>query len=301
MKYNGNDPPPKKMIFQHFILTLFNVDDLTGPQSSLKLDKSWLKHRFKLFNKFCYPSVRGQSNQNFKWIILFDINTPDVFKRRISKYSKWENFISIYINKRDRNSFREVILRHLKDETEYLVTTRLDNDDAICKDFVEVLQNYFDKQKIQFLNFTNGYVWKNNEIYLFKQPSNPFVSLIEKIDDSSFRTVFTGEGHHKLYKVGPVMEIITKPAWMQVIHTKNRANSVKGMLQTQKKVRYLGGDFEIRKNLFFSYWIGSGFYFFRQMLDRTRKTRHSLGLTANQFMQYKKKLAETFQKTPRQI
>lgn len=285
-----------RKIFQHFVLTVFNVDDLTGPKSELKLNISWLKHRFKLFDQFCYPSVRAQSNQNFKWILLFDINTPDIFKGRISKYSEWENFIPVYISKRNPNSFLEVILHYLTDETEYLITTRLDNDDAIFKDFVEILQNYFDRQKLQFLNFTNGYIWRNNEIYLFKQPSNSFASLIEKIDDFSFRTVFTGEGHHKLYKVGPVKEINTKPAWIQVIHTKNRANRVRGTLQTPREIKYLGSDFEIRKNLSLSYCIGTGFYFARKMLDSTRRTRHFLGLTATQLIQFKEKLLNVFKK-----
>jgi hypothetical protein len=88
--------------FNHFLLTRFNVrlnrDDI-GYGSDLGVSPEWLNRRFELFDKFCYPSVRVQSNQNFKWILFCNSLTPDIFKDKLKEYSKWENFIPVYVDK----------------------------------------------------------------------------------------------------------------------------------------------------------------------------------------------------------
>lgn len=228
--------------------------------------------------------------------MLFNINTPDVFKHRIKKYSEWESFIPVYIKTciaRDTNRiFREIIPQYLTDGTEYLITTRIGSDDVICKDYIEMIQNCFDKQKLQFINFTNGYAWNYNswEIYSKKMRPGHFISLIERVDN--FRTVRTGEGFPELYKVGPIREIETKPTWIQGVHRWNIANRPGGILQPPKTIKNLGNDFKIRMNLFFPYVIGVGFYFGRQTLDRTRKIRGYLGLQGYQLEQFKGRLVK---------
>jgi hypothetical protein len=73
--------------FNHFILTRFNVK-VSFAEPGAGLEPAWLLHRFELFDHFCYPSVRGQSNLNFKWLVLFDSNTPDSFKEKIAAYAR---------------------------------------------------------------------------------------------------------------------------------------------------------------------------------------------------------------------
>lgn len=280
-----------RKIFQHFVLTCFNVD--FGGQLG-KPNKSWLNHRFELFDNFCYPSVRGQSNQNFKWFVLFDINTPNVFKEKIKKCYKCENIIPIYIrpckkhSDTDKIMQSEIIPQYLTDEIEYLITTRVDNDDAICKDYIDMIQKRFNKQKFQFLNFTNGYIWnyKTNEIYLDQQPSNPFISLIEMVGE--IKTVWSGS-HPDLYKVGPIMEIETKPSWLQVSHRRS-SNRPRGILQPPQTILQIINDFEIRKKLLSSYLIGVCFYFYKQILNRTRNIRGHIGLTGSKLRILKGKL-----------
>ena len=229
---------------EHLILTRFNVRT-NYAQSRIGLDPDWLNHRFKLFENFCYPSVRGQSNQNFKWLIYFDSETPEEFKNKILEYSTWPNFRPIYINcQLSYELNKKNILKNLTDDAEYLITTRLDNDDAISKDFIQVVQNNFQEQKFEFINLTYGYVWSDFKLYSFKYLNNPFVSLIEKInkqDINSLKTVGCSD-HTQLSSIGSIKQVKTKPAWIQVVHGKNVSNRIRGIRQPINK---LGDNFVI--------------------------------------------------------
>ena len=64
---------------QHFLLTRFNLklkEWQTTKQGESVGSELWLTKRFELFRKYCLPSVKQQTNQNF-------IKTPIVFKNEI--------------------------------------------------------------------------------------------------------------------------------------------------------------------------------------------------------------------------
>lgn len=222
--------------FQHFILTRFNVRvDYSKSRAGIQPD--WLTHRFQLFDQFCYPSVRSQSNQNFKWLVFFNSETPKRFQNKIKEYTQWQNFMPIYVDCEFTNEInRESVLHHLKTDVDYLITTRLDNDDAISKDFVQLIQNNFQQQDFEFLNFTSGYVWHNSKLYSFDYLHNPFMTLIEKVHQltiNGFQTIICGQ-HTELSALGKIKQIKTKPTWLQVIHDKNVSNRIRGIRQPIK-------------------------------------------------------------------
>ncbi|WP_051227980.1 glycosyltransferase [Gillisia sp. JM1] len=60
-------------MFQHYILTRFNLraEDWTTTKNNEKvLTEEWLEERFDLFENYCFSSVRNQTNQNFKWLVV---------------------------------------------------------------------------------------------------------------------------------------------------------------------------------------------------------------------------------------
>jgi hypothetical protein len=75
--------------YQHFILTRFNIKlwskDKNGQSTQTE---EWLKQRFDLFETYCLPSIQKQTQKNFKWIVLFDADTPAFYKEKIAKYQK---------------------------------------------------------------------------------------------------------------------------------------------------------------------------------------------------------------------
>lgn len=225
--------------FTHVILTRFNVR-IGFATSGMGLNPEWLTHRFDLFDKFCYPSVLGQTNQNFKWLVFFDQETPDIFKQKIRDYSNWENFIPIYLDKGYTHTvIREHILSHLEEGTSHLMSTRLDNDDALSKWYVEEVQARFDHQRLNLLAFTYGYVLNDKKLYLFRYRKNPFLTLIESRggkEKNRFRTAL-GLNHTNLSVFKKITRITSTPGWLQVIHDKNISNRVRGIRQPIQKLR----------------------------------------------------------------
>ncbi len=220
--------------YKHFIITRFNVP---LPWASRQWDDKWLKSRIRLFEDFCYPSVKGQSCQNFKWLVLFDQKSPDYLRDLIDKYSEYKNFVPVYMSTFSQEALYKSINEHLKEKTEYLITSRLDNDDAIHKDFISVIQQHFDSQELLFLNFLKGYRWHEGKIYSKDLPSNMFLSLIEKIQkNKSFKSVLCGN-HTRINEVGTILDISDFPAWLMVIHDDNLRNKRVGIRKPLKRLK----------------------------------------------------------------
>jgi hypothetical protein len=212
--------------FTHLLLTRFNVR--TRGTKKIQPNQEWLEKRFKLFDEICYPSIYAQSNQDFTWLIFFDINTPDYFLNKIEAYSGWKNLIPIYIDcefsdRKFPNSLRTVISSSVKNGSKYLITTRLDNDDAVSKDYIEAVQKNFKGQQLEGITFPLGYQMFEEKLYLYLSTGNHFISLIEKYDTNTFKTVFCSQ-HSKLYRVAPIKKVIRQPSWLEVVHGGNIAN-----------------------------------------------------------------------------
>src|SRR5690606_22980542 len=118
--------------------------------------------------------------------------------------------------------------------TKYLITTRIDNDDAFNIKAIEYIQDHFAHQDLLFLNFPIGYCLKDrtNQLSLNGSKSNPFISLIEKVtwknQEPIVRTVRC-MNHSHLSQIGTIKQIAVKtPMWLQVIHDLNIVNKLRG-------------------------------------------------------------------------
>lgn len=220
-------------MFQHFILTRFNLRkkgwDETKSQSKV-LTHSWMENRLKLFEQYCYSSMKAQNKKDFEWLVFFDKTTPQIFREKISELSSnFSKFIPIYADGMD--DFLPSITREIKNRlTEpYLITTRLDNDDSLHQDFVKEVHSQFSKQEFRVIDFVDGYTLQVAPRVRFGQHShvhNPFMSLIEKSEN--FKTIWTQERHGYWRSVKEVTPVRGKRLWMSVIHSENKANEYKG-------------------------------------------------------------------------
>lgn len=214
--------------FNHFFLTKFNVRSF--PDKKPGCDPTWLENRFKLFDRFCFPSVHNQSNQNFKWLVFFDVETPELFKQKIASYvSKWSNFVPVYLDcplpyGEFPAEVRAIVRNLIPADCEHLITTWLDNDDAIHKDYVQMIQDNFNHQESETINFIFGYQLANKKLYLDFELANHFISLVEKYNPNSFKTCLS-RSHKKLYEVcTSTKKILCKPVWVEVVHGSNYMN-----------------------------------------------------------------------------
>ena len=214
--------------FQHFFLTKFDVRSF--PDLKPGCEPDWLEKRFNLFDQFCFPSVYKQTNQNFKWLVFFDIDTPESFKQKISAYSnQWENFVPVYLDcplpyGEFPDDVRKIVRQSIPENCQHLITTWLDNDDAIHKDYVQMIQDNFKQQESETINFFFGYQLCEGKLYFDFELSNHFISLIEKYNPDSFNTCLC-RPHKELYEVcKSAKKIFCKPVWIEVVHGSNYMN-----------------------------------------------------------------------------
>ncbi|BDQ37992.1 hypothetical protein SYK_23520 [Pseudodesulfovibrio nedwellii] len=228
------------MNYHHFIITRFNVN-IYAIDFPKRLEDIWLSLRFELFQKYCFPTVQAQGNQNFTWLVLFDEQTPDRYKIFTNIYAKYRNFIPVYCGA--FNSIMSQTIRTMQKiapDAEWFLTTRLDNDDALSTGFVQCLHGVVDSlneddlkpSDTLYINFPNGLQFCDGEFYDFKDATNAFVSLLERRDNP--HTVFWVD-HPSIYDMAPVIQAETGPLWLQVVHDLNVYNYVRG-----KKVEMAG-------------------------------------------------------------
>ncbi len=210
---------------EHFIITRFNLAT-SGRESEIRSQEGWLEHRFDLFERYCLPSVAAQSVQNFRWIIHFDENTPDTFKKRISALTKTFPFIPFYTNL--LNGWGESITQTFSPKADFVATTRLDSDDALGIDFVEKVQNGIlaEGMSAGSYNLQQGLIRYNDSIYAIRHPSNAFFTYLER-NSANLKTAHSIK-HMEIASAGKVFQLSGPPSWMQIVHDSNVSNKVRG-------------------------------------------------------------------------
>lgn len=270
-------------MFKHFIVTPFNVDLGLKARREL-LDPDYLSRRFQLFQEFCFPSVYHQTNQNFCWLVFFDWQTPDEFKEKVKKWQKWTNFIPILTQEKlDFQPFLiKIIQQNLSFDTTHIITTWLDGDDALAKIFIDKVQQQFNHQDFEYINFPYGYQLDRTGLYLRQYLSSQFISLIEKVEHNILTCKVMS--HHDLYRLSkkglPVRQVLTEPMWIQLIHENNIYTSLHLITLPQSR-RRLNKKFEVqafvRNYIRFSYYHRVYYYLnhLRHQFSQT-STRHTL-------------------------
>jgi len=208
------------MTFQHFLLTNFNVRLSKFSQDGNGrpvLTEEWLEHRLILFERFCLPSVLGQTNLGFTWLVRYDDAMPGA-RGRLQRYTSFANLRVVPADLK----FREVIPALLLPGTEYVVTTRLDNDDALHREAIADIQACVEPRAAEFLNFTFGYRYTaaDGRATRKENRSNAFLTLVERVTDAPLHTVRRVD-HRHASQLAPVRQIGTEPRWMYVVHDRN--------------------------------------------------------------------------------
>jgi len=107
-----------------------------------------------------------------------------------------------------------------------VITTRLDNDDAIASDYLEAIQRAAGGLTGGFVNFTHGFQLAHGRLYRRSDPSNAFISRVET--KAPLTTVFVDQ-HQWLRRHGPITQVNESPKWLQVVHGGNVANAAHGI------------------------------------------------------------------------
>lgn len=219
-------------LFQHVIFTRFNLRNGFGRKGQVSDD--WMAHRCEIFERYCLPSVQSQSCGNFRWLVFFDEATPAVFRKRIECYTGCSQLTAIFARSFDKHTRRAALDAHLPRSSKYLISTRLDNDDALSTDFVFRIQAAFRSQRFEFLNVPHGYVWHEQRVFAYAHPSNAFLTLVERNTD--VQTVYCAM-HSAAHTKGTVRQLGGGPGWLQVVHGRNVSNRIRGRPATLEELQ----------------------------------------------------------------
>ena len=239
---------------QHFILTRFNLLLWNKDKEGNKVrTRGWLDHRFTLFEQYCLPSIKNQTCLDFEWIVLFDSTTPEEFKKKIGEYKKeCPQLIPVYVEPQDglhfARTFREEVARRLSLKVQEfkcsrssnqelensrinlrVLTTYLDNDDALNVRFVEDLQKRVESLSDgTFISYSDGYQYYTDHNYLMQihYPRNHFMSVVEEGNPAMIKTIYGYGSHYYIDKIPEVKieNVKNQLMWCEVIHEKNMGN-----------------------------------------------------------------------------
>ena len=218
-------PVGESASFDHFILTRFSAVFREGLEPPAE---EWLRFRLELFRGVCCPSVRAQTVP-VRWLVFFDDRCSREFRAEVEQLA---------------NGLFEPVWTHVafdhvcqaavgeRARAAYVITTRLDSDDAIACEYAGAIQAEFAHQDLLYLSFPRGLqIDRAGTVYRYTYPSGPFISLIERRrGDALPRTVLAAPGRHReVRRLGPLREVQSPAMWLQLVHDGNIANSVRGV------------------------------------------------------------------------
>lgn len=181
--------------YEHVIITRFSYRFRRDMPVGNLFDDDRLLRRFQLFESFCLPSVLSQINPNFYWIIVVDAELPtnylDILWKAIAKFYS----SSLYATRGPRQIFvhrwtYSSTLAHIDWlqkliplNRKYFITTRLDDDDSISRDFTNQVAEVLRSSTIKgfkLISFSNGYYWYNQPTLtygIFKATNRPWIAI----------------------------------------------------------------------------------------------------------------------------
>lgn len=240
---------------------LFNMRWLWDKSRKFTCSEEWLDRRFDLFEKYCLPSFIAQTNKDFVWLCLFDKETPARFVSRIEKYKEQcPQFKPCFYDEAEMWDWigctRSIIEGYLTDDIEYVITTSLDNDDAIHKDMMDCIQKEFEgNPQDAVYSFKHGYQLYEDFGLAFEAEvvHNHFISLSEK--NSGDLKLIIDKWHMDIYKeTSPIYLESDKPFWIEYMQSNIAENDIRIIsykentpLITSLSLRDFGLDITVKK------------------------------------------------------
>lgn len=209
----------------HAVLTRFNL--------GTPADVPWLEHRIRLFERFCLPSLRSQSCQDFVWLIFCDAATREPWRSRLLAYASantrlvWVPYGSGDVYRtQESDCYAAAVQELLSGDEAFVLTTRCDNDDAVSSDFVETLQEALRPgTDREFLNLFDGYVWHQGSVSPAYMWSNSFLSYLEPVTAAGPVLTVMHVKHPNASTSAPVRDFSDGwRYWLQVCHDRNLIN-----------------------------------------------------------------------------
>ncbi len=254
----------------HFLITRFNVPIANWDRDKAgitTLDTKWLEHRIALFNTFCVPSVAGQTEKDFKWLIYCDPATDKRYVQQILESITLIPHAELrFVKDFDvlKTDLKQLIAKGTSD---YVITSRVDNDDALGRTYIETIQSSFNMEDLTVINLCGGVLYDLPDQILTVLPDmrfNHFGSLIEKRKNTGELLTVMGFSHHDPPAGIKMKDVMTSNAWLKIIHDRNVNSRTIGVPLFSPS---LASHFSIDRKTVPVSWINSTIYFFKRGIE----------------------------------
>lgn len=221
----------------HVLVTRFNLPT-PGPESLVRAREGWLRERIDLFERHTVPSVLRQRAAGLSWIVYLDPLSPTWLLERLQPHIAAGVFMPLYREHADWTDVARDARGMTGARGDLLLTTNLDNDDALADDFAVRVQALARRHGRSAIYLASGLIARGDELYLRRDARNAFCSVAEPWDDpgTAWRDWHTLLGRHY-----PVVVERGAPGWMQVVHGGNVSNRVRGRLTSPAPWTHLFG------------------------------------------------------------
>ncbi|MCB1501488.1 MAG: hypothetical protein KDK07_17175 [Bauldia sp.] len=207
--------------YRHLLITRYNiVSGFAAAGGFDPLDPAWLEHREALFLRFCAPSVARQTVRDFEWVLLVHPATPERFREPLARHAR-------LLPADNLNDGVDKLTRSIPDDDKLLVTSRVDNDDALAPDYIATARK-------AALRYRQGARSAASMAYGLRVDLEsmrargihhthcPFVTMVETV--RPFRSV-VWYPHNKIDNACPLTAVTTvRPMWLQTLHGRNVTN-----------------------------------------------------------------------------
>jgi hypothetical protein len=219
--------------FDYALVTRFNLPS-EGAESVIRARDGWLRDRVGLFERYCVPSVRSQEDQRFEWIVYFDPESPTWLLDWIADASKDGRFHAVFRASVPRTALVEDLRRITGAGGTGIITTNLDNDDALSSSFVRRIREAADANAAQHggdsrvaVYLENGLILGSSGAHRRRDRFNAFCSVAEGWTDP--QTCWL-DWHNRLPLHMESIGLRGAPGWLQVVHGSNVSNRIHGRL-----------------------------------------------------------------------
>lgn len=200
---------------QTIIQTPFNIYFRTG-KVDLTLNYEWIDHRLGLMSKYVLPSIIGQSDGDFYYVIQTRKETTNYVAEYIGSHAGGAKNIKV-VSEEEYSKYLKSIITDKK-----FYEVRLNSDDLYHRDFVKRLKAVEIDPNTEAVIAENGYMWYMNKDVVVEREflSPPFYGYVYGADRflGGFR-YNPKNGHPGVVKMRH--KVMKERNWLWLVHDQN--------------------------------------------------------------------------------
>lgn len=227
-------PATFRVLMTRYNLALPGFRDRAGISNPAE-HRRWLDTRLKLFKSFCLPSVLGQTMRPDLWVLGFDGDDREAVEPVIDAVKDHSWIIPAWQERHGdahepvAKCFAREVLPRVKPEHSHVMLTRVDNDDALCREFLSYASLYARAVCARnpalddfWISFPFGADYFEQRCWVWMQPGNPFLTRVQTRDRFLDRQVYWIVHTKVLSPDYPLFQpLTTEPMWLRNFHGGN--------------------------------------------------------------------------------